>query len=84
VILHAECGFHSPESSFNTSSYEFYTKKCDNDTLESNSYMQSVISTRIVILTRRNVITTLTECDFDTYKCDYDTHEYDYDTQECD
>jgi hypothetical protein len=59
--------------------------------------MQRVISTRIVILLRMNVITTLStvisiryewvlhaECDFDTYECDYDTRECDYDTHESD
>jgi hypothetical protein len=60
VILHAECGFHSHESSFDTYAYDYDTAKCDNDTHECYLCKQSIISTRIVFMTRTNVITTLT------------------------
>jgi hypothetical protein len=45
--------------------------------------MQSVMSTRSVIMTRTNVITTRLSV-IDTYDCDYDIHERDYDTHEYD
>jgi hypothetical protein len=40
--------------------HSFDTNEWDNDTLESDFYTQSVVSTRIATLTRTNVITTLT------------------------
>jgi hypothetical protein len=60
VILQAECGFHKHESNFDTYACEYDTHECDNDTLECVFYTQSEISTRIVILTRKYVIKTLT------------------------
>jgi hypothetical protein len=30
------------------------------------------------------MLTIVTECDFDTYDCDYNTHECDHNTNECD
>jgi hypothetical protein len=52
VIAHAECDFHTQVCRFDT--YE-----CDFDTLVCDIYKQSVISKRILILTRTNVTTTL-------------------------
>jgi hypothetical protein len=61
VIFHAECGFHSHESNFDTyvceydtNECDYDTNECDYDTNESDFYTQSVISTRIVILTKKN------------------------------
>jgi hypothetical protein len=57
---HAECGIHSLESNFDTYTCEYDTHECDNDKHECDLYTQSIICTRIVILKRMNVITTLT------------------------
>jgi hypothetical protein len=51
VILHAKCGFHSSESNFDTYACNIDTHECGNDTHECDLWTQSVISTRIVILT---------------------------------
>jgi hypothetical protein len=90
VSIHAECGFNTHESNFDTYAGEFDNHECDYDTLVCDFYTQSVISTRVVILTRtrhsqlgfQNAQEWFShaECDFDTYECDYDTHECDYDT----
>jgi hypothetical protein len=60
VILHKGCGFHSKENNVDTFGSKYDTHEYDNDTHECDLCMQSVISTRIVVLTRTNVITTLT------------------------
>jgi hypothetical protein len=59
VVLSVECSFRSHESNFDTYASEFDTYEWDNYTLEGDLYTQSVFSTRIVILIRTNVITTL-------------------------
>jgi hypothetical protein len=53
-----ECGFHSHESSLDTYACEYDTHEFDFYTLECDSYSQSVISTRSVVLTSTNVIST--------------------------
>jgi hypothetical protein len=60
MILHAEYGFHTHESNFYTYASECDTHECDNDTLKCDFHTQSVISTHIVILTRKNANTILT------------------------
>jgi hypothetical protein len=60
VILHTEFGSTSHKSNFDTYVCEYDTHECDNDTFECGFYTQSVMSTRIVILTYTNVITKLT------------------------
>jgi hypothetical protein len=76
VILHAECGFHTHESNFDKYACDNDTHGCVNDTLECDLYTilyaecdfytQSVVFTRSVTLTHRNVITTLTTATHDS------------------
>jgi hypothetical protein len=47
MILDAECGFHTHESSFDMYACEYDTHECDNNTFECGLYTQSVISTQL-------------------------------------
>jgi hypothetical protein len=49
---------------------DLYTHECDNDTHECDFYMQRVISTRIVNLTRITILTTM---NFNMHKSDFYT-----------
>jgi hypothetical protein len=58
VILHAECAFYTRDSKFCMYASEYDTHEYDLYTLECDSYMQSVISIRSMILIGVNVIPT--------------------------
>jgi hypothetical protein len=66
-MAHAECNFHT--------NCDFDTHGCDLNTHISDFYMQSVV------LTRMSMITTSYKGDYNTHECDFNTHKIDFYTK---